>query len=86
MAIGSLVPPRSPQQALLGLFQLEVVEPRSHLPLQLPITLAAKADGALLCEPRSVLLARVSTRPSSTNCGTEAAAALRQRFRQLLMD
>jgi len=39
-----------------GLFQLEPVEPRRRLPLQLRITLVARADGALLCEPRTVLL------------------------------
>jgi hypothetical protein len=39
-----------------GLFQLEPVEPRKRLPLQLRIGLYAKADGALLCEHRTVLL------------------------------
>jgi uncharacterized protein (TIGR02687 family) len=39
-----------------GLFQLEPVEPRNRLPLQLRIGLYAKADGALLCAHRTVLL------------------------------
>lgn len=39
-----------------GLFQLEPVEPRKRLPLQLRIGLYAKADGALLCAHRTVLL------------------------------
>jgi uncharacterized protein (TIGR02687 family) len=39
-----------------GLFQLEPVEPKKRLPLQLRIGLYAKADGALLCAHRIVLL------------------------------
>lgn len=39
-----------------GLFQLEPVELRKRLPLQLRIGLYAKADGALLCAHRTVLL------------------------------
>ncbi len=39
-----------------GLFQLEPVEPKKRLPLQLRIGLYAKVDGALLCAHRSVLL------------------------------
>ena len=39
-----------------GLFQLEPVEPRKRLPLQLRIGLYAKSDGALLCAHRTVLL------------------------------
>ena len=39
-----------------GLFQLEPVEPKKRLPLQLRIGLYAKADGALLCAHRTVLL------------------------------
>jgi uncharacterized protein (TIGR02687 family) len=39
-----------------GIFQLEPVEPRKLLPLQLRITLVAKVEGALLSEPRTVLL------------------------------
>ncbi|MFN9629141.1 MAG: BREX-1 system phosphatase PglZ type A, partial [Cyanobacteriota bacterium] len=39
-----------------GLFQLEPVEPKKRLPLQLRIGLYAKADGAPLCAPRTVLL------------------------------
>ena len=39
-----------------GLFQLEPVEPKKRLPLQLRIGLYAKADGALFCAHRSVLL------------------------------
>lgn len=39
-----------------GLYQLEPVEPRKRLPLQLRIGLYAKADGALLCAHRTLLL------------------------------
>jgi uncharacterized protein (TIGR02687 family) len=39
-----------------GLFQLEPVEPKKRLPLQLRIGLYAKADGALLCAHRIELL------------------------------
>jgi uncharacterized protein (TIGR02687 family) len=56
-----------------GLFQLEAVEPRKRLPLQLRITLVAKADGALLCEPRTVLL-------------DSAASEARQRQQQLILE
>ena len=38
------------------LFQQEPVEPKKRLPLQLRIGLYAKADGALLCAHRNVLL------------------------------
>ena len=41
---------------VFGLFQVEAVEQRRLLPLQLRIALYAKADGALLCEPRTVRL------------------------------
>lgn len=41
---------------VFGLFQVEAVQPRRLLPLQLRIALYAKADGALLCAPRTVLL------------------------------
>ena len=41
---------------VFGLFQLEPVEQRRRLPLQLRISLHAKADGVLLCTPRMVLL------------------------------
>jgi uncharacterized protein (TIGR02687 family) len=39
-----------------SLFQLEPVEPKRRLPLQLRIGLYAKVDGALLCAHRTVLL------------------------------
>ena len=39
-----------------GLFQLEPVQPRKRLPLQLRLGLYAKADGTLLCPHRTVLL------------------------------
>ena len=39
-----------------GLFQLEPVEPRKRLPLQLRLGLYAKADGALLCPHRTIRL------------------------------
>jgi len=41
---------------VFGLFQVEAVEQRRLLPLQLRIALYAKADGALLSQPRTVLL------------------------------
>ena len=44
-----------------GLFQLEAVEPKKRLPLKLRIGLYAKADGALLCAHRSVLLDSAAT-------------------------
>jgi len=44
-----------------GLFQLEPVEPKKRLPLKLRIGLYAKADGALLCAHRSVLLDSAAT-------------------------
>ncbi len=56
-----------------GLFQLEAVEPRKRLPLQLRITLVAKADGALLCEPRTVLL-------------DSAASEAREREQQVILE
>lgn len=56
-----------------GLFQLEPVEPRKRLPLQLRITLVAKADGALLCEPRTVLL-------------DSAASEAREREQQMILE
>jgi uncharacterized protein (TIGR02687 family) len=39
-----------------GLFQLEPVEPRKRLPLQLRLGLYAKVDGALLCPHRTIRL------------------------------
>ena len=39
-----------------GLFQLEPVQPRKRLPLQLRLGLYSKADGNLLCPHRTVLL------------------------------
>jgi uncharacterized protein (TIGR02687 family) len=56
-----------------GLFQLEPVEPRKRLPLQLRIGLYAKADGALLCAHRSVLL-------------DSAASEAREREQQVLLE
>ncbi|WP_411869221.1 hypothetical protein [Vulcanococcus limneticus] len=56
-----------------GVFQLEPVEPRKCLPLQLRITLVAKADGALLCEPRALLL-------------DSAASEAREREQQVILD
>ncbi|MCP9793319.1 BREX-1 system phosphatase PglZ type A [Vulcanococcus limneticus Candia 3F8] len=56
-----------------GVFQLEPVEPRKRLPLQLRITLVAKADGALLCEPRTLLL-------------DSAASEAREREQQVILD
>lgn len=43
-----------------GLFQLEPVEAKKRLPLQLRIGLYAKADGTLLCAHRTVLLDSVA--------------------------
>ena len=56
-----------------GLFQLEPVEPKKRLPLQLRIGLYAKADGALLCAHRTVLL-------------DSAASEARQREQQVILD
>lgn len=56
-----------------GVFQLEPVEPRKRLPLQLRLTLVAKADGALLCEPRTLLL-------------DSAASEARERERQVILE
>ena len=56
-----------------GLFQLEAVEPRKRLPLQLRISLVAKTDGALLCEPRTVLL-------------DSATSEAREREQQLILE
>ena len=56
-----------------GLFQLEPVEPRKRLPLQLRIGLYAKADGALLCAHRTVLL-------------DSAASEVREREQQVVLE
>lgn len=56
-----------------GLFQLEPVEPKKRLPLQLRIGLYAKADGALLCAHRTVLL-------------DSAASEARQREQQVILE
>ena len=56
-----------------GLFQLEAVEPKKRLPLQLRIGLYAKADGALLCAHRSVLL-------------DSAASEAREREQQVVLE
>jgi uncharacterized protein (TIGR02687 family) len=56
-----------------GLFQLEPVEPKKRLPLQLRIGLYAKADGALLCAHRTVLL-------------DSAASEARQREQQVVLE
>ena len=56
-----------------GLFQLEPVEPKKRLPLQLRIGLYAKADGALLCAHRSVLL-------------DSAASEAREREQQVVLE
>ena len=56
-----------------GLFPLEPVEPRKGLPLQLRIGLYAKADRALLCAHRSVLL---------DSAGSEA----REREQQVILE
>jgi uncharacterized protein (TIGR02687 family) len=56
-----------------GLFQLEPVEPKKRLPLQLRIGLYAKADGALLCAHRIVLL-------------DSAASEAREREQQVVLD
>lgn len=56
-----------------GLFQLEPVEPRKRLPLQLRIGLYAKADGALLCAHRTVLL-------------DSAASEAREREQQVILE
>jgi uncharacterized protein (TIGR02687 family) len=68
------VPPKITTSRLsFGLFQLEAVEPRKRLPLQLRISLVAKGDGALLCEPRTVLL-------------DSAASEAREREQQLMLE
>ena len=56
-----------------GLFQLEPVEPRKRLPLRLRIGLYAKADGALLCAHRTVLL-------------DSAASEAREREQQVILE
>jgi uncharacterized protein (TIGR02687 family) len=56
-----------------GLFQLEPVEPKKRLPLQLRIGLYAKADGALLCAHRTVLL-------------DSAASEAREREQQVILE
>jgi hypothetical protein len=56
-----------------GLFQLEPVEPRKRLPLQLRIGLYAKADGALLSTHRTVLL-------------DSAASEAREREQQVILE
>jgi uncharacterized protein (TIGR02687 family) len=56
-----------------GLFQLEPVEPKKRLPVQLRIGLYAKADGALLCAHRNVLL-------------DSAASEAREREQQVVLE
>jgi uncharacterized protein (TIGR02687 family) len=56
-----------------GLFQLDPVEPKKRLPLQLRIGLYAKADGALLCAHRTVLL-------------DSAASEAREREQQVILE
>jgi uncharacterized protein (TIGR02687 family) len=56
-----------------GLFQLEPVEPKKRLPLQLRIGLYAKVGGALLCAHRNVLL-------------DSAASEAREREQQVVLD
>ncbi len=56
-----------------GLFQLEPVVPKKRLPMQLRIGLYAKADGALLCAHRSVLL-------------DSAASEAREREQQVILE
>ena len=56
-----------------GLFQLEPVEPKKRLPLPLRIGLYAKADGALLCAHRTVLL-------------DSAASEAREREQQVVLE
>jgi uncharacterized protein (TIGR02687 family) len=56
-----------------GLFQLEPVEAKKLLPLQLRIGLYAKADGALLCAHRNVLL-------------DSAASEAREREQQVVLE
>ena len=56
-----------------GLFQLEPVEAKKRLPLQLRIGLYAKADGALLCAHRTVLL-------------DSAASEAREREQQVVLE
>ncbi|MCX5937419.1 MAG: PglZ domain-containing protein [Cyanobium sp. LacPavin_0920_WC12_MAG_62_9] len=56
-----------------GLFQLEPVEPKKRLPLQLRIGLYAKTDGTLLCPHRTVLL-------------DSAASEAREREQQVVLE
>ena len=56
-----------------GLFQLEPVEPKKRLPLQLRIGIYAKVDGALLCAHRNVLL-------------DSAASEAREREQQVVLE
>jgi uncharacterized protein (TIGR02687 family) len=56
-----------------GLFQLEPVEARKRLPLQLRIGLYAKADGAMLCAHRTLLL-------------DSAASEAREREQQVILE
>jgi len=56
-----------------GLLQLEPVEPKKRLPLQLRIGLYANADGALLCAHRTVLL-------------DSAASEAREREQQVVLE
>ena len=56
-----------------GLFQLEPVETKKRLPLHLRIGLYAKADGALLCAHRTVLL-------------DSAASEAREREQQVVLE
>jgi uncharacterized protein (TIGR02687 family) len=56
-----------------GLFQLEPVEPKKRLPLPLRLGLYAKADGALLCAHRTVLL-------------DSAASEAREREQQVVLE
>ena len=51
-----------------GLFQLEAVQPKKRLPLQLRIGLYAKADGALHCAHRTVLLDSAASEARQRNC------------------
>jgi uncharacterized protein (TIGR02687 family) len=46
-----------------GLFQLEPVEAKKRLPIQLRVALYAKDDGVLLCEPRTLRLDSTASDP-----------------------
>ncbi|MCX5947011.1 MAG: BREX-1 system phosphatase PglZ type A [Cyanobacteria bacterium] len=46
-----------------GLFQLEPVEAKKRLPIQLRVALYAKEDGVLLCEPRTLRLDSTASDP-----------------------